>query len=298
MLLMSNQNRPIVVFGANGVQGAATARALLEQDSAVRVVTQRGSTSLPLRPIDQVVTVDFDEKDSLASALADASGAYLNLPVSAGPRSGIWLMNFLDAAKEAGLPRLVFEPRGAYPDFKTDVPMLEGIRALVDLALNSGIPTAVVKVSIYLDNLLNPWILSEMLQRQTLSYPLLADQRVGWGTAEDSGRLATSLLLQEKFESEAIDLWTSDDPTMSEIVEIIGHRLKKPLGYRSMPPEEFGAILSEGFGSEEVGREIAKLYAFSIAHPRRNPLQVPGRVIELGIKPMSTSEWVATQNWG
>lgn len=294
---MNTQSQPIVVFGANGVQGAAAANALIASGQSIRVATQSGSTNLVLGRNDTVVKVNFDDTESLQQAFAGAAGAYFNIPVSAGPRIGEWLENILKAAGASELPRLVFEPRGSYPDFETSVPMIELNRALSTAVLGSKIPTAVIRTNIYLDNLLGPWVKPDLVQNKRLRYPLLAEQRVGWATAEDAGKLASALFLQESFKTEVVDLWTSDDPTAGDLASEIGRALGSKVQYEFVTPDEFGVALGKALGSPQVGEEIAKLYNFVVSSPRHDAQPVLSRVYDLGVKPLTLAEWVDKQIW-
>ncbi|NUS45513.1 MAG: NmrA family NAD(P)-binding protein, partial [Mycobacteriaceae bacterium] len=86
---MSIPNELILVTGATGKQGGATARALLADGRRVRALVRD-----PAAPAAEALAAagaelavgDFDAPDTLAPALKDASGIFLVPPAAFGPQ--------------------------------------------------------------------------------------------------------------------------------------------------------------------------------------------------------------------
>ncbi|WP_063045785.1 NmrA family NAD(P)-binding protein [Nocardia pseudovaccinii] len=114
---MSLQQNPILVTGATGKQGGATARRLLADGIAVRALVRDPQTPAARALADagaELVTGDFDTPATLDTAVAGARGVFLVPPAAFGPNG--WQAELeatrgvvaIDAAKRAGVEQIVF----------------------------------------------------------------------------------------------------------------------------------------------------------------------------------------------
>ncbi|WP_174183918.1 NmrA family NAD(P)-binding protein [Nocardia barduliensis] len=114
---MSPQHNLILVTGATGKQGGVTARRLLADGTAVRVLVRdaQAPAAQELAAAGAELAVgDFDSPQSLPAALAGVTGLFLVPPAAYGPRG--WDVDLeaargqavVDAAREAGVRQLVF----------------------------------------------------------------------------------------------------------------------------------------------------------------------------------------------
>ncbi len=115
---LSNSPNPILVTGATGKQGGATARRLLAQGTPVRVLVRdpHSAAAAELAAAGaQVVAGDFDAPDTLAPALAGVSGVFLIPPAAYDGPAG-WDIEreatrgetFVAAARRANVDHIVF----------------------------------------------------------------------------------------------------------------------------------------------------------------------------------------------
>ncbi|WP_406280601.1 NmrA family NAD(P)-binding protein [Nocardia sp. NBC_00881] len=114
---MSLQQNLILVTGATGKQGGATARRLLADGRAVRALV-RDAQAPAARELAaagaELVVGDFDSPDTLPTALDGASGLFVVPPAAFGPRG--WDVELeaargealVDAARRAGVEQIVF----------------------------------------------------------------------------------------------------------------------------------------------------------------------------------------------
>jgi uncharacterized protein YbjT (DUF2867 family) len=110
-------SRPILVTGATGKQGGATARRLLAEGRPVRALvrdtTTAGATALAAAGA-QLVRGDFDDPASLPPALDGAAAVFAIPPVALGPTGPETRLEaargraLIDAAAEAGVEQVVF----------------------------------------------------------------------------------------------------------------------------------------------------------------------------------------------
>jgi uncharacterized protein YbjT (DUF2867 family) len=122
----SRKDAPILVTGATGNQGGATARRLLAADWPVRALVRDPAAPAAMALAEagaELVRGDFDDKTSLAAAFDGAHAAFGVPPTAFGPngfepeteaRRG---QDFIDAAVAAGVAQIVFStvasPTGA-----------------------------------------------------------------------------------------------------------------------------------------------------------------------------------------
>ncbi|MEV6337948.1 NmrA family NAD(P)-binding protein [Nocardia vinacea] len=114
---MSLQQNPILVTGATGKQGGATARRLLADGIAVRALVRDPQAPAARVLADagaELVTGDFDTPATLDAAVAGARGVFLVPPAAFGPNG--WQAELeatrgiatIDAAERAGVEQIVF----------------------------------------------------------------------------------------------------------------------------------------------------------------------------------------------
>ena len=160
---MSNSDKLIVVTGATGQQGGATARHLLAQGWRVRAFVRD-----PIKPAAQelaakgaeLVQGDLDDRASLDRALSGAYGAF-SVQTFMGPEGPIGEarqgMVLADAAKAAGIQHLVYtsvggaERKSGLPHFESKWQIEEHIRSL-------GLPATILRPVFFMENLRSPWM--------------------------------------------------------------------------------------------------------------------------------------------
>ena len=160
---MSNSEKLIVVTGATGQQGGATARHLLTQGWRVRALTARSPEHHgPLQALaaaDEIVSGNMDNRASLDKAFSGAYGVFSvqnfwlpEVGVVGEVRQGKIVA---DAAKAAGVRHFVYtsvggaERKTGLSHFDSKWQIEEYIRAL-------GLPTTVLRPVFFMENLTSP----------------------------------------------------------------------------------------------------------------------------------------------
>ena len=102
----------VLVIGATGKQGGATANALLDRGFRVRALTRNVRSPAAIRLSErgvEVVRGDLSDKSSLISALEGANAAYFMTDSSAGVEGEIAQgKDFIAALREANVERVVY----------------------------------------------------------------------------------------------------------------------------------------------------------------------------------------------
>lgn len=296
---MQNINK-VLVFGATGAQGSPVVRRLLEADLAVKTATRQLEEAQRVFG-DKVesAAVDLLNASSLREAFEGVDAAFLLVPVAVGADSAAAFTNALTAAREANLKRLVFTTGGPAYDALPPIPMVAALRGMTDAVLSCGIPSVVLRPTFYLENLLMPHVFAEIIERGTLSYPpLSAARRVSWTAQEDQASFAVAALTAESVVGKAFDIASPQPVTGDELAALLSDKLNRRINYAPLTPAEFGAGLSQAYGTE-VGEMIAGLYEAT------DKLPDDGAVIDLkpvtsalSVKLTTVGEWIDSQNWG
>lgn len=114
---MSPQQNPILVTGATGKQGGATARRLLADGVSVRALVRDPEAPAARALADagaELVTGDFDAPATLTAAVAGIRGVFLVPPAAFGPSGWDAALEaargtaVIDAAARAGVEQIVF----------------------------------------------------------------------------------------------------------------------------------------------------------------------------------------------
>lgn len=296
----TNELKKVLVFGATGAQGSPVARQLIEQGIAVRAVSRhaekaRGTYGESV----EIASADLSDFDSLRKAFQGVDAAFLHLPFVGNDVREIpnQLGNALRAAKETDLPRLVFTTSGSTMDNLPPVAMVEANRAAERAVLQSGVPSVVLRPTIYLENLLH-LALPEMKERGVLSYPPLSPERkVSWTAQDDQATIAIVAMTAESFVGKSFDIASPEPLTGVEIAEKISRKLGRTVRYEPLSPAQFGENLSR-FAGANAGKAVSEMYAATDA------LAADGAIVNLEpllsvlpVKLTTVSEWIEKQSW-
>ena len=249
-------NRPLIlVTGATGAQGGATARELLAAGYQVRFLTRNPDTPAAKALIEAgaaAVTGDMEDASSVATAMQGIYGVFsVQLPDSSGTdadrRHGHTLIT---AAQAAGVTHFVHTSvceAGKHTQFprwengywwqkywtdKWDVE--EAVR-------NAGFNYwTILKPAFMMDNFAQPKAahMFPHLQQGKIITALLPTTRMQLIAADDVGVLArTALADPERFNEKSIDLAT-EALTMEEVAATLGRVLGKSVSAQFVTPDE------------------------------------------------------------
>ncbi|MGP3791498.1 NmrA/HSCARG family protein [Pseudomonas sp. B392_1p] len=249
-------NRPLIlVTGATGAQGGATARELLAAGYQVRFLTRNLDTLAAQALIAlgaEGVTGDMEDAASVAAAMQGTYGVFsVQIPDSAGTdaerRHGQALVDaalaagvthfvhtsVCEAGKHTGFPR--WESGYWWQKYWTDKWDVE------EAVRNAGFPFwTVLKPAFMMDNFAQPkaQYMFPHLQQGKIITALLPATRMQLIAADDVGVLARAALdSPERFKHKNIDL-AAEALTMEEVAATLGRALGKSVSAQSLTPEE------------------------------------------------------------
>jgi uncharacterized protein YbjT (DUF2867 family) len=294
---MADRKRPVLVIGATGQQGGATARHLLERDRTVRALV-RDPASPAARSLRgagaDLIVGDLDDPASLRTALDGAHGVFLVLTMMAGPRispEGVVAeerrgQTVVDLAREAGIGHLVYSSlngasaRSGIPYYESKARIEEHIHAL-------GLPATILRPVSFMENFAtyNRPVLDDgelvvnLAVRPELPMPLISVRDIGAFAAIAFDR-------PEQYLGRTVEI-AGDVLTPPRIAETFGRVCGLPARFRQTPIEQvrsFDVQLAQMFTFfNEHPSELPDLPALQAEHP--GLMQLETWLRETGWKP-------------
>jgi uncharacterized protein YbjT (DUF2867 family) len=269
---VSSSDKLIVVTGATGQQGGATARHLLTQGWRVRALVRN-----PNKPAAQELAAkgaelaqgDLDDRASLDRALRGAYGAF-SVQTFMGPEGSVGETRqgnrLADAAKAAGVQHFVYtsvggaDRKSGLPHFESKWQIEEHIRAL-------SLPATILRPVFFMDNLRSPWlgprdgVLAAGL-RPTTSLQMIA--------ADDIGAFAALAFARpQEYIGKALEI-AGDSLTGPQVAHALTRTTGQPVRFVEQPLEQvrsFNAEMADMFAWFNDHGYAADIPALRKLHP-------------------------------
>ncbi|MEU6581329.1 NmrA/HSCARG family protein [Nocardia sp. NPDC046763] len=292
---MSADNGPVLVVGATGRQGSATATALLERGRPVRAFVRNPDApqARRLRDAGAELTVgDLDDEESLRTAMDGVHGVFLMLTMMDGVHISLAAVAdeerrgkaVADLAAKAGVAHLVYSSLhgvGAgsgieYYDAKEHIE--DHIRAL-------GLPATVLRPVSFMDNFATYNRPSRDGNHLVLALPVPPDLPMPLIAIRDIGRFAALAFDRPaEFLGRTLDL-AGDIPTPTQIAETLSRAAGLAPRTVQVPVEQIRAF------DEQVG----KMFAFFNSRPAP-AIDVPALRTALPDL-MTLDAWLTATDW-
>jgi uncharacterized protein YbjT (DUF2867 family) len=281
---MANE-RTVLVTGATGKQGGATARALAGRGFTLRAMTRNPDSDAAKAVASAtgaaLVRGDLNDAASLKDALKGAWGVFAvqntwEAGVAGEEEQG---KRIATLAREAGVQHFVYTSVGS-AHRKTGIPHFENKYRVEDTIRELGFPSHVIlRPVFFMENLVSPWFLNG----DTISAAMPPALTLQMIATSDIGRHAARAFTEaETLNRREIDL-AGDAATMPEAAAALSRGLGRAISFAQIPisevrknSEDFAAML-EWF--ERVGYDV----------------DIAGLERESGIRPTTLDEWAATQ---
>jgi len=243
--------KPILVTGATGKQGGATARQLLARGFAVRAMT-RNPSSMAARELSrsgaEVVFGDLDDEASLRNALRGADGvfsvqSYAEHGAEGEVRQGEILATL---AARAGISHFIYcsvggaERHTGVHHFQTKWRIEEHIGRL-------ELPATILRPVALMESFTFPFFLT-MVASGILPGPQKPGDRCQFIAAADVGRIAAeAFALANEYIGAAIEI-ASDEMTLTQAAAVFARVLGRPVKYVELGPADLNEELRVQMG--------------------------------------------------
>jgi uncharacterized protein YbjT (DUF2867 family) len=279
----------ILVAGATGQQGGATARELLAKGYAVRAMTRNPGSekAAALGKLGaEVVKGDLDDRSSLEGAVKDMWGVFAvqntwEAGVEGEEKQGKLMA---EVAKNAGVQHFVYASVGS-ADKKTGIPHFDNKWRVEEKIRALGFPSfTFVRPVFFMDNFVTPWF-KPHIDQGNLAIGVKPDTVMQMIACDDVGKYhAWAFENHEALNGAAIDI-AGDAMTMPEAAKVLSSASGKQIGFFQVPIEEVRkfsedfALMLEWF--DRVGYSV----------------DIQGEAKKSGIKPTSFADWAKTARW-
>jgi uncharacterized protein YbjT (DUF2867 family) len=279
----------IVITGATGQQGGATARELLAAGHRVRAMTRKpdGDAARALKALGaEVVQGDLDDARSLQQAFAGAWGLYAvqNTWEAGVEQEEIQGKRSAEVAKAVGVRHFVYASVGsAYRE--TGIPHFDNKARVEETVRAMNFPShTIVRPVFFMENLASPWF-KPYIAQGTLALGIAPDtplQMIAVADIGKYGRLAFER--HADLNGRAIDI-AGDELTPPAMAELIGKAAGRTVTHYQVPIDEVRrssrefAIMLEWF--DAVGYDA----------------DIEGNAKAFGIPPTRFADWVKTVRW-
>jgi uncharacterized protein YbjT (DUF2867 family) len=246
----------VLVIGATGNQGGATARALLDRGVAVRALV-RDTRSDKARALKErgaeLVTGDLDDAASLFAAAEGADGVfsipYPDVTDLAGDAEVTRGRNVVEAARKAGVSHVVHSSVSGAGEFhRTQPGWAEGrwdkhyweSKATIDEAVRTGgfEHWTVLKPATFMENLTGWSYLFGDWSSGTIITGFAADTQVPWIAVDDIGEAAAIAFTEPgRLDGRDVEL-AGEMLTMTETAEILSEVTGRAISAPVLTPQE------------------------------------------------------------
>jgi len=221
----------ILVTGATGSTGRATAEALAARGVTFRPMSRRPSSA------DFSVQADLDDPDAVRESLSGIRAAYLVTPST--ERAEAQQKQFIDLAVEAGVRRIVLLSQlGSVID--SPVRFLRYHAAVEEHALASGLEVTALRPNLFMQGL---FAVSSIVRSTGLLPAPIGDARVSLVDVRDIGEMAAHALISPV----PLGVQTLTGPESLTHADVAGH-LSSATGddirFDDIPPPKFGEMLT------------------------------------------------------
>ncbi len=281
--------KKVLVTGATGQQGGATARELLAKGFAVRAMTRNPGSekAAALGKLGaEVIKGDLNDRSSLEEAVKGVWGAFAVQNTWEAGIEGEETQGklFAEVAKSAGVQHFVYASVGS-ADKKTGIPHFDNKWRVEERIRSLGFPSyTIIRPVFFMDNFVTPWF-KPHIDQGNLAIGVKPDTVLQMIAGEDVGKYhALAFENHEALNGTAVDI-AGDAMTMPEAAKIISSASGKQIGFFQVPIEEVRkfsedfALMLEWF--DRVGYSV----------------DIQGQTNKSGIKPTSFVDWAKRASW-
>jgi len=226
----------ILLAGATGQVGSIVARNLLSTDHRVRALVRNpDAAAAKLGAGIEYVRADLDDPRTLPGAFEGVDVAYL--ATAPAPEMVGQERNFIDAAVEAGLPRLV---ELGVLGTDVSVPIFKFHQEIEAKIASSGIPATVLRPGGFYSSLL---FAAEAIRAGVLP-SAAGDGRHAWTDPADAADVASAVLLDDKYAGHVLQITGPQALNYDDVVAALAQALGKPVTHLRTDDETLRAQLT------------------------------------------------------
>ncbi|UWU15998.1 NmrA/HSCARG family protein [Rhizobium sullae] len=239
---MTNDIRPILVFGASGRQGGSVAKALLKAGWPVRalVLDPLKPASIALRDAGvELVPGSFEDTDVIRAAVKDTHGVFSVLPANLAAEEEVrYGTSIADLAAERGVAHLVYSSGASVGDKLTGVARFDAKPRIEAHIRKLPITATIVRPMIFMEMLVRPGFGLDEGRLLSLIRP---DHSIQLTAVDDIGKFIAAMFADKpRFGGVTLKI-ASDMVTGLELEAAFTEVAGRPIAYARLPDDVFAA---------------------------------------------------------
>jgi uncharacterized protein YbjT (DUF2867 family) len=300
------ENKTVTVFGASGRQGLAQIRQLLAQGFWVRAVT-RSPERFYTHEFEgvSVVRADYNDLNSLIKACNNADAVFFTHPMF---EDAIHVNDHIarvgEAAKKAGVKRLIYNTSSWVPDTPCGEPNYDGNLIRENIFAAAGVPLTVIRPVLFMDNLLTNWVKPGLINVGLYKYPHEPTMKANWICLDDVAKFMIAALSRDDLIGERIVIGGPEALRPDEIASILSEALGKTITFEYVTPRQYAELMYDLFSDvspldrESYATALDDFYIYNNKTNGCSFLVDMQPVLErIPIKLTSLAQWAKTQDW-
>lgn len=239
---MTNDRRPILVFGATGRQGGSVARALLEARWSVRALVLDPSkpASIALRDAGaEIVQGSFEHTDVIAAAMKDVHGVFSVLPANLSAEDEVrYGTSIADLATKSCVDHFIYSSGASVGNTLTGVPRFDAKPRIEAHIRELSLTATIIRPMIFMEMLVRPGF---GLDEGRLISLIRPEHSIQLTAVEDIGKIVAAMFADKaRFGGVTLKI-ASDRVTGHELEAAFTEIAGKPITYSRFSDEVLAA---------------------------------------------------------
>ena len=295
-----------IVLGASGDQGIPLVSRLLDAGFSVTAGTRRDD-ALANTPFSDLATVAADLLDqaSLEEAFKGQDVLAMHLPFEHDfAKAEAFGRNIANAAKAAGLKKIVFNSSCYVADRDLEISAHDGRRSIQNSIVASGINHVFIEPVVFMNNMIAPWCKPSIVRHDVFAYPASPDLKISFISLDDVAQIMVAALQTDKVDRQHVAVGGPEALTGSEVAQKLSAAAGRPIKFQSLAPDEFAMNISELVtGKRDIPKGsvydgMARFYRFyneqDVSPLNVAPANWTGK---LAVQLTTFEKWAAQQDW-
>ena len=239
---MTNDNHPVLVFGATGRQGGSVAKALLKANWPVRALVRdkRVPAAIALQEAGaELIQGSFEDRKFVRTAMKDAHGVFIVLPATLTAEEEVRCgTSIADLAVESDVHHLVYSSGASVGEKLTGVARFDAKPRIETHIRNLPITATIIRPMIFMEMMVRPGF---GLNEGRLLSLIRRDQTIQLMAVEDIGKFVLAILAdRNRFGGMTLEL-ASDRVTGTELEAALSEVAGRPITYARLPDDILAA---------------------------------------------------------
>lgn len=242
--------KTVTVFGASGRQGLAQIRQLRAQGFQARAIT-RSPERFQGPEFEGVtcVNADYNDLNSLIKACESSDAVFFTHPMF---EDAIHVNDHIarvgQAAKEAGVKRLVYNTSSWVPDEPCGQPAYDINLQRENIFAASGVPLTVIRPVLFMDNLLTNWVKPGLINDGLYQYPHAPSMAANWICLDDVAKFMIAALNRDDLIGERIIIGGKEALKPEQVASALSNAIGRTITFDYITPRQFGELMYDLFG--------------------------------------------------